>query len=152
MRAFPPFSILAAVLLTSAGCKDNVSGIPAGVDVFTASLTGANERPTPVSTSATGTAIVTVLGDLVTWKVDVVNIDSVNAAYIYVGGPEDTGGNVVRNLNPLSTGANFTGMVANGAAPIADSFVTQMRNGRTYVNVHTRANGGGEIRGQLVKQ
>jgi CHRD domain-containing protein len=149
MHSSRTFSIV--IVLASLACKDDVSGIPAGLEVFTASLNGANERPTPVTTSASGTAILTVLGDLVTWKVEVMDIDSVNAAHLYIGGPADVGTSV-RNLNPLATDTNFTGTVANGAAPIADSVVALMREGRSYVNVHTQANGGGEIRGQLVKQ
>jgi CHRD domain-containing protein len=150
MRVSRTCTVATTIALASIACSDDVSGIPAGLEVFTATLTGANERP-PVTTSATGTAILTVLGDLVTWKVDVANIDNVNAAYLYIGGPEETG-NSARNLNPVSTGADFTGTVANGTAPIADSVVALMRAGGTYVNVHTQANGGGEIRGQLVKQ
>lgn len=151
MPALGTYTILATIALATFGCKDDVSGIPAGLEVFTATLTGANERPTSVTTSASGTAIVTVLGDLVTWKVDVANVDSVTAAYLYIGGPEEVG-TAVRSFNPLATDKDFTGTVANGAAPIADSVVALMREGRTYVNVHTRANGGGEIRGQMVKQ
>jgi len=142
---------LAALALLTITCKDETTGIPAGLEVFTASLTGANERPSPVATSATGSAIVTVLGETVTWKVDVIDIDSVNAAHIHIGGPEDAG-DVVRSLNPLSTDVHFTGTLANGSAPIADSVVALMRQGRTYVNVPTQANPGGEIRGQLRMQ
>jgi len=144
--------VLATVSLLGITCKnETVSGIPAGLDVFTATLTGANERPTPVTTTATGTAIVTVVGTILTWKVDVVNIDSVNAAHIHIGGPEEAG-NVTRSLNPLSTDTNFTGTLANGSAPVSDSVLALMRAGRTYVNVHTLKNGDGEIRGQLRKQ
>jgi len=92
-----------------------------------------------VITTATGSAIVTVLGETVTWKVDVIEIDSVIAAHIHIGGPADAG-DVTRSLNPLSTDVQFTGTVANGSAPIANSVVALMRVGRTYVNVHTRRN------------
>jgi len=33
-----------------------------------------------------------------------------------------------------------------------DSLLVLLRNGQAYVNVHTTANPGGEIRGQLVRQ
>jgi len=82
---------LSALSLLTVTCKNDSHGIPDGLEVFTASLTGANERPSPVTTSATGSAIVTVLGETVTWKVDVIDIDSVNAAHIHIGGPETPG-------------------------------------------------------------
>ncbi|HKA57152.1 MAG TPA: CHRD domain-containing protein [Gemmatimonadales bacterium] len=143
-------AVLAVSSLLVLTCNDASVSNPAGLEVFTASLTGGNERPSPVTTSATGSAIVTVLGQTVTWKVDVIDIDSANAAHIHIGGPQDAG-DVARSLNPLSTGLNFTGMLANGSAPIEDSVVALMRAGRTYVNVHTLGNPGGEIRGQLRK-
>jgi len=55
-----------AVSLIGAACSDNNTGIPAGLEVYTATLNGANERLTPVTTTATGSAIVTVLGTTLT--------------------------------------------------------------------------------------
>jgi hypothetical protein len=33
-----------------------------------------------------------------------------------------------------------------------DSLMTRLNNGTAYVNVHTRRNPGGEIRGQITRQ
>ena len=62
MRAQRVFTVLAAVAAIGVACKNDTTGIPAGLEIYTATLNGANEAPTPVTTTATGTAIVTVLG------------------------------------------------------------------------------------------
>ena len=69
MRASRMFTVLAAVALVGVACEDDATGIPSGVEIFVADLTGAKERPTPVTTSASGRAVITVLGNLVSWKV-----------------------------------------------------------------------------------
>jgi CHRD domain len=144
-------TILAAAALLGVACKDNSPNAP-GPEVFTATLNGANERPTPVTTAATATAVITVLGDSITWKVDITSaIDSVIAGHIHDGGANDAGG-VIQSLSPTATGAGFTGTVAQGSIVPPDSVITLMRAGHAYVNIHTKAHTAGEIRGQLVKQ
>jgi len=52
-----------------------------------------------------------------------------------------------------ATGAAFTGTATQGSVTLTgDSVQTWLRQGNAYVNIHTKANLGGEIRGQLVKQ
>lgn len=152
MRTTRLVTLLAAVTGVGLACGDDVTGIPAGVEIFTATLNGANERPTPVATTARGRAVITVLGNLVSWKVDITAaIDSVIAGHIHKG-IADSAGSVMASLSPTATGLDFTGTVANGSLVVADSVLTHMRNGRAYVNIHTRVNGGGEIRGQTIRQ
>ena len=153
MRASRVFTVLAVVAAAGLACKDNVTGIPAGLEVFTATLNGANETP-PVTTTATGTAIVTVLGDLVSWKVDILTpIDSIILGHIHRRAADSVAGNVQVNFNPAATGPGFTGTATVGSqATVDDSILALMRAGRAYVNIHTKAHTGGEIRGTLVKQ
>ncbi len=144
-------AVFAAIAVVGS-CSDNTTGIPAGLEVFTASLNGANERPTPVTTTATGSAIITALGHQLSWKVDItLAIDSVTIGHIHRGVADSAGG-VIQNLSPTPTGIGFTGTVALGSAVVVDSVLTLMRAGKAYVNIHTKKNPGGEIRGQLVKQ
>ena len=57
------------------------------------------------------------------------------------------------NFNPAATGPGFTGTATVGSqANVADSILALMRAGRAYVNIHTKAHTGGEIRGTLVRQ
>ena len=151
MRTTRLLPMLVAVTAGGLACGDDTVGIPSGVEIFVANLNSANERPTPVATAATGRAVITVLGNLVSWKVDVTNIDSVTIGHIHKGVADSAGG-VIRDLAPTPTGLDFTGTVAVGSATVVDSVLTLMRQGRAYVNIHTKAYPGGEIRGQTVKQ
>jgi CHRD domain-containing protein len=154
MRVARVFTVFAAATVIGVACNDNnnSTGIPAGLEVYKATLNGANERPTAVTSTATATAIITVLGTEISWKVDINSaIDSVIAGHIHRGVADSAGG-VIQSLSPTATGIGFTGTVANGAAVPPDSVITLMRAGNAYVNIHTKAHTGGEIRGQLVKQ
>jgi len=151
-----------AALVALASCSDNDVAIPVN-EQFTATLSGANSRPTPITSTASGTATFTYVADLKTlfYRIDVASIDSVFLAHIHA--PADTGqtAGVILNLwlGPVK-GPGFTGTLAQGVggdlgAPVGmtlDSLLVLMRNGNAYVNVHTRAHPAGEIRGQLVKQ
>jgi len=153
MHVSRALTMFATISLIGVACKDdNTTGIPAGLEVYKATLNGANERPTTVTSTATGSAIITVLGNQISWKVDInTAIDSVIAGHIHRGVADSAGG-VVQSLAPTPTGIGFTGTVANGSALPPDSVITLMRAGKAYVNIHTKAHTGGEIRGQLVKQ
>ena len=128
---------------------------------FETTLVGQNERPNPVTTTATGTARVTDDGGAtMSYLVTVTGIQNVTAAHIHVG-PVDSAGPIAVDLAPNTSVT--TGTLANssfdqsdirplqqGAQPISmDSLRALMRVGRTYVNVHTTQNPAGEIRGQL---
>lgn len=144
--------LLAALAVTVfAACSDDELTLPAGVEVYTATLTGAAERPNPVTTTTTGTASVTVIDNLVSWVVNVVDIDSLTLGHIHRGVADSAGG-VMVNLAPAPLNVvNYTGIAAQGSAVVHDTVLTHMRNGAAYINLHTLDNGGGEIRGQLVR-
>src|SRR5436189_5185471 len=161
VRAFALFVIAA---LVAGACSDNNNGvtIPAGLEIYTAQLNGANEAPTPVTTTATGHAVVTILGNTVTWKVDVdAPIDSLIAGHIHRRAADSVAGNVrvdftlgERVWAAGTTGPGITGTAAQGSTTLdapADSMLAVIRAGRSYVNLHTRAHTGGEIRGTLVR-
>src|SRR6266516_3540190 len=94
MRITRMLTMLAAVALVGS-CSDNSTGIPSGLEIYTAQLNGANEAPTPVTTTATGHAVVTILGNTVTWKVDVdAPIDSLIAGLIHRRAADSVAGNV----------------------------------------------------------
>lgn len=154
MRVTRVFTALAAIALLGVACEDNATGVPAGLEIFTATLNGANEKPTPVTTTATGHATVTILGDsLVSWEVIIDSpIDSIVAGHIHRFNPDTGFGGVVVNFAPPATGLDFTGTATLGSATPLDSILDIIRDGRAYVNIHTRVNGGGEIRGNLVRQ
>ena len=157
------FSALAAlVLLAGSACSDDTG--PSDDDDFEASLTGAAERPTPVTTTATGTSTVTIDDAAQSFTVNVTiggtGVVDLTMAHIHVG-DANTAGPIAVNLlaTPPATGT-FTGALVNGSfttiAPASgETFATlaaKMRAGNTYINVHNAVNTGGHIRGQLVAQ
>jgi hypothetical protein len=169
MNNFHVFAVAAAaVLLTVPACGDDEPAGPA--TNFTATLSGANEVP-PVTTTATGSATLTLSGGQITYTVNVTNLQNAAVAHIHLA-PEGENGFVRMNLcgtgdpQPPCTGG--TGVLATGTngttvgspAITLDSLVAAMRSGGAYVNVHTNAPGctpgdpgcnpGGEIRGQVV--
>ena len=140
-----------------------LSALPASAQTFTltATLTG-NGEPTPISTGAFGSAVVTVdMGArTVTYRVDVFNLPSgVTASHIHAG-PIGVNGPVVVNFAPTQNVSNdfaFGGTVRDTEFALqpnigirsADDMFQAILGGNSYVNVHTQVNGGGEIRGQL---
>lgn len=129
---------------------------------FTADLSGGNEVP-GVVTGSGGTATVTLdaATNEVTWVIDVYNLPTgVTASHIHVGSP-GVSGPVIVNFTVVATtsndfrisgSANLSAILARPAQGInsADDAKQAMLNGDTYVNVHSQANPGGEIRGPLV--
>lgn len=108
----------------------------------TATLSGAQEVP-PVATSATGSATFALnptLGTL-TYNVTTSGLSGV-AAHIHQGSPRVNG--------PIVFGLEGGPTVWSGAtAPLSAEQVAILKSGGFYINVHTAANPGGEIRGQI---
>ena len=110
MRLSQAFAFFPAVALVGLACSDNGVTIPTDLEVYTATLNGANEAPTPVTTTATGQATVTILGNVVTWKVVIdAAIDSIIAGHIHRRAADSVAGNVQVNFAPAATGVGFTG-------------------------------------------
>lgn len=99
-------------------------------------------------------------GTMIIYRITVNNITDVFASHIHLAPAGVNGGVVV----PLFTGAKpgvFSGVLAEGAITAANlggpllgmplrSLLAEMEAGNTYVNVHTTAHPGGEIRGQIM--
>ena len=156
-------TILALAAVSVAACDDDdPTGGGTITQSFTATLSGDAERPTPVVTTATGTAGFTATinqgsGGLltITYSVSVEGISgTASAAHIHgPAGVDDAAGIIV----PLTvSGTGTSGAIITGsftttgnAAVSMDSLLVLLRNGNSYVNVHTAANPDGEIRGQI---
>lgn len=132
---------------------------------FKAHLTGGSEVPA-VDTVSQGQAIFKLSddGSSLHYKLIVANLEDTLQSHIHVGAADANGG-VVAFLYPSAPPAQliegrFSGVLAEGVITAADlrgslagmsmdDLVAQMVAGNTYVNVHTLANPGGEIRGQI---
>lgn len=116
--------------------------------VFVANLTGDQEVPA-VTTSARGVASFVVSSDLTT--LDIQGVFSglsgpITASHIH-GGAVGTNGGVLVNFS-----ANITGNQLRASIALPPDFIEKALNNELYLNVHTAANPGGEIRGQLALQ
>lgn len=114
---------------------------------FTAALDGAQQNP-PVTTDAKGTAEVSYDTDTKTlsWTVEYSGLSG-DAAAGHFHGPAAKGANA-------GVAVPFEGSVASpikGSAVLTDAQAADLQAGKYYINIHTAANKGGEIRGQVEK-
>jgi hypothetical protein len=129
-------------LLIFGGCSTTASESGGGGEVKV-KLTGDEEVP-PVKTAASGTGSFVISADKsVSGSITTTGVDG-TAAHIHEG-PAGKNGPVIV---PLTKGANNTWSVAPGAK-LTDSQYASYKAGNLYVNVHSAANKGGEIRAQL---
>jgi hypothetical protein len=164
---------LAVAAVFGACSSDNLVAIPGLLNkLFGATMIGANEKPNAVTTTATGTANITVIdSNTVRVQTLVTSIDSVTQAHIHAGDANTAGpvmvflaGTYPASQNSVARGAGgavtLSGVLSHvdivrGAttflAPFTfDSLITRINAGTAYVNVHTKKNPGGEIRGPIV--
>ena len=119
----------------------------AEVITYKATLNAQN-NPTPNDSKGTGTAEVTydTTSKMLTWTVNFDGLTGPSTA-AHFHGPAAPGANAGVALlignNPTSP--------AKGTATLTDAQAADLMGGRWYVNIHTAANRGGEIRGQVVK-
>lgn len=134
-----------AATLVAAGLAGCAQMRGSGQQLFEASLTGAQEVP-PVATAASGTADVryNTGNNTLSWSVTHGGLSGpVTGAHIH--GPAGPG----QNAGVVIPFSNLGAATITGEARITPEQLTQLTSGQWYVNLHTAANPGGEIRGQL---
>ena len=151
-----------AVILGSAAAISSFSNtsIAFAKHELVANLSGQEEVP-PVDTQATGMAEFTPVmpnNETVDFNVNATNIQGVTAGHIHQGA-QGQNGEVVVPLFNYDTPQN---MVSENGTISADmlagpmegktiaELITAMKDGNTYVNIHTEQNPNGEIRGQIM--
>jgi hypothetical protein len=134
---------------------------------FHIDLTG-GQQVGPVTTGAFGMATVRLIdnGTAISFRVIVCDIINVTASHIHVGAAGTNGPVIIpfihdvlfsspHGCKTLAEGTRTATDLNTKASPSITSwndFVKALLAGNTYVNVHTTANTGGEIRGQLVHE
>ena len=151
---------LSAAGLVACDDEDEDPNGPPDTETFEANLSGAAEKPTPVTTTATGEATftVTTVGTTTTvvYSVTVNGNLSGPVTQAHIHGPADAN-NVAPPIVTLQvTSQNTTGVVVSGSFSVTGhgainiaQLIQHMVAGNTYVNLHTAANPNGEIRGQI---
>lgn len=129
-------AVIAGGFMAVAGCASMESG---GGKL---TLAGAQEVP-PVTTNATGSGTITINADkTVSGSVTTTGITA-TAAHIHTGAPGQNGPVII----PLTQNGNIFSVPAG--AKLTDAQYDLYKAGHLYVNVHSAANKGGEIRAQL---
>lgn len=122
----------------------------AGGTHLTANLNGAQENP-GTGAAGLGTASLTLTEEGLEYKITVNALTGgITAAHIH-GGEIGVNGGVVFDLGGSFSGTTAEGIWRRGpgAGQLTDALVRDLLLGRQYLNVHTAANPGGEIRGQI---
>lgn len=110
---------------------------------YTSVINGAQETP-PSGSAATGTAELWLSEpeNVLTYEVDTVGLVAPAAAHLHAG--------AVGVAGPILVGLNGSSPRFCGVASLTASDVTTLKSGGTYLNFHTTAFPGGEIRGQVL--
>ena len=149
-------ALIGGTLLAAACSSDATS--PKST-MYVAQMSSANEVPA-VAGNASGTATFTLTGKTLSYVVTVNGLSgNALASHIHVGAAGTNGGIVfpftaaaVQNGQIASGTVDLTQPVSNGQTSIpGDSLISLLNNGNAYTNVHTSANAGGEIRGQIIR-
>lgn len=116
--------------------------------LITAKLTGGQEVP-PVTTSATGVASFRLNATQDTMCIDIITIGlsgPITGIHVHDGAMGMTGGAIL-DLSPFVNGNRVSAVITG--SDLTPEKLAKYLTQQYYVNVHTTANAGGEIRGQL---
>ena len=120
---------------------------PAFAEKMKATLDGKSETP-PNTSAGKGTADIDydAASKKLTWKLTYSGLSGpATAAHFH--GPAEAG----KNAGVAVAIPNATTSPNEGSATLTDAQAADLMAGKYYVNVHTAANPGGEIRGQVMK-
>jgi len=131
------WSFLSAALVVAVAYAQTA---PSGSNVI---LSGSQEVP-PVTTAATGSGTIKVLADRSMFGTVTTSGVEGTAAHVHMGG-KGKNGPVIIPLN--KAGDNTWGVPPN--IRLNDEQYAAFGQGNLYINVHSAANPGGEIRGQI---
>jgi hypothetical protein len=137
----PALLLIAAMALAS--CSNSSSNVAS----LGATMNAASEVP-PNSSTGTGTADVKLdkATKTVSWTVSYSGLTG-DATAAHFHGPAAPGANAGVVI-PIAAGSVPNPAV--GSKVLTDDQIADLMAGKWYVNIHTKANGGGEIRGQVV--
>ena len=136
---------LAGLGLAAIAAISGCASAPSNMVAFTTQLRGANEVPANASTGS-GSVDAALNKDTMklSWKVNYSGLTG-NATAGHFHGPAAVGANSGVALgwtNPIANGME-------GSATLTAAQAADLMAGKWYANIHTAANPGGELRGQM---
>jgi CHRD domain len=139
----------AAIAVVCLGLVTSTAALQAAPVTFTVPLTGAQQVP-PVTTAGSGTAKLTYDPStrLLTWNVAYSGLSG-PATMAHFHGPAPAGKNADVLVWISKKGGTVTSPI-EGSATLTAAQAKQFEAGDWYVNVHTKLNPSGEIRGQVL--
>lgn len=127
-----------------AGCAQD-STMTSNTKTFTANLNGAQEVPAvPGSGAGKATFTLNTATKMLSYTVTYSGLSG-PAMASHIHGPAAAGANAA----PYIPFCAPCGNPITGSTQITDAQIADMTAGKTYVNIHTPKNKGGEIRGQI---
>lgn len=158
-RALVASAVLMAAIVASAtalACGDDNNVVIPGSITFGTTMNGAGENPAK-NVPGAGTATIVKSGGVYSFTINFTGMSGpLVGAHIHGPAPVGQNANIIVpfDVTGAGTSGTLTGTFSstNTAAISNDSLDVLMSNGNSYVNLHTAANPGGEIRGQLVRQ
>jgi hypothetical protein len=150
-QTFDRRSVLSYCVAGAAGAVLLASNSPSyAATTFKADLKGSSEVP---PNTTTGTGAVTATFDpatkMLTWTGTYSGLTG-DATVAHFHGPAEAGKNAGVAIPILKKGDPFPSPFS-GSATLTDAQASDLTSGLWYVNIHTAANPGGELRGQLMK-
>lgn len=144
MRKLIAGVVAAPLVLGAAGA---VSAAPSTTIKLQATMNARQEVPRVRQPAALGKFRATLNKEtrVLTWRLTFRRLSgAATAAHIHTGGKKVAGPVLVPLCAPCTSGQT-------GSVTLTAEQASTIRSARTYVNVHTAKNPGGEIRGQLVR-
>jgi hypothetical protein len=140
----------ALIVLAGLALAGTVTLAQAAPIAFTVPLTGDQQVP-PIQTGGSGTANLTYDSSthVVTWRITFSGLTSpVTMAHFH--GPAPTGQNAGVKVWLSQKGTMEVTSPLSGQATLSADDAKMFESGKMYINVHTKNNPGGEIRGQVM--
>ena len=151
-------ALMAAILIaaTAVACDSDDATIPKD-PTFVTTMNGAGEFPAK-NVAGSGSSTIVKSGGTYTYTITYTGMTgALTGGHIH--GPAAAGANApvivpFANATGAAASGTLTGTFTSTNTPTIsnDSLDVLMRTGNAYVNLHTAANPGGEIRGQLSQQ
>src|SRR5580692_6396253 len=138
----------ALMVFVGLACAGSITLAHAAPVSFTVPLTGAQQVP-PVDTPGSGSADLTYDPGtkVVTWNITFSGLSS-DATMAHFHGPAAAGANAGVAVWLSQKGAAVTSPIT-GQATLTPAQAQEFTSGQLYINVHTKTNPNGEIRGQV---